>query len=107
MGARVRRPLIHPAGDTPITPDTQALRDALERIIPDLEPEFWEEWNLRLDALIASASATDARLVCARCLYVGTGLAPEAVTVMGGYALCDDHIGHWTYLSLTQQEATR
>lgn len=34
------------------------------------------------------------RLVCAVCLYVRTGIAADAVTVVEGYAVCDDHVGY-------------
>jgi hypothetical protein len=32
-------------------------------------------------------------LHCAVCMYVKTGPAAEAVTVIEGYAVCDDHVG--------------
>ena len=31
-------------------------------------------------------------IVCAVCLFVRTGLAPDAVTVINGVACCDDHL---------------
>jgi hypothetical protein len=34
------------------------------------------------------------KLYCAICLYVRTGVAAEAVTVIEGYAVCDDHMGY-------------
>jgi len=32
------------------------------------------------------------RLCCVVCLYVREGVAPSAVTVINGYAVCDDHV---------------
>ena len=32
-------------------------------------------------------------LVCAFCMYLTTGEANPALTVMGGDAVCDDHLG--------------
>lgn len=32
-------------------------------------------------------------LRCGVCIYVEPGLAPKAVTVIEGYAVCDDHLG--------------
>lgn len=34
-----------------------------------------------------------ARLVCVVCLYVQEGIAPAAVVVVGGYSVCDRHLG--------------
>jgi hypothetical protein len=31
-------------------------------------------------------------LVCAVCLFVRDGIAPDAVTVIAGIAACDDHV---------------
>lgn len=33
-------------------------------------------------------------LHCSICLYVRTGVAPEAVTVINGQAVCYDHMGY-------------
>lgn len=32
-------------------------------------------------------------LHCAVCLYIREGVAEEAITVMNGYAVCEDHMG--------------
>lgn len=33
-------------------------------------------------------------LYCAVCFYTRTGKAEEAVTVIEGYAVCEDHMGY-------------
>lgn len=33
-------------------------------------------------------------LVCAVCLYVRDGVASPAITVIEGYAVCEDHLGY-------------
>lgn len=30
--------------------------------------------------------------VCCVCLYAREGIAPDAVTTLGGYAVCEDHV---------------
>lgn len=56
-----------------------------------------EEWD-RLQALAAAEALADQNramsLCCAVCLYAREGQAEEAVTVIEGYAVCDDHLGH-------------
>lgn len=43
-------------------------------------------------------------LVCAICLYTKTDTANRAITVIRGYAVCDDHLGYvaqgeeWYYI---------
>jgi hypothetical protein len=32
-------------------------------------------------------------MICCVCLYVREGIAPDAVTVINGYAVCEDHLG--------------
>ena len=31
--------------------------------------------------------------VCCVCLYVREGVAPDAVTTIAGYSICEDHLG--------------
>jgi hypothetical protein len=33
-------------------------------------------------------------IVCAVCLYIRTGVAESAITVIEGYAVCEDHLGY-------------
>lgn len=37
--------------------------------------------------------STPAGQVCCVCLYVSEGTAEDAVTTIGGYAVCEDHLG--------------
>ncbi len=36
----------------------------------------------------------DQRLCCVVCLYIEAGQAKDAVTIVGGFAVCDDHLGY-------------
>jgi hypothetical protein len=33
-------------------------------------------------------------LKCGICLYIRTGVAEDAITVIEGYAVCEDHMGY-------------
>lgn len=41
------------------------------------------------------------KFVCCICLYVRTGIAPPAITIVGGLAVCEDHMSYVTDTKLS------
>jgi hypothetical protein len=91
-------------------------REALGRLVrdtwtrwaaeqPDPKASWLVPWEAlseperEVDRLIGEAVAVhvlaDTGMCCAACLYVGAGVAAQAVTVMAGYAVCEDHQGEF------------